>query len=171
MSPQRTLPSCGAPSRPASARPQRLNRSLWTRPVPFDDDSLSLRHEHGQFPHGRSSKGQARLLAQPSARLITCAIVRGEIRFGLDRLPPGKRRSDLEVKAGAVFATLPIESVTSASADVYGAIRANLEMQGRILSDNDLWIAATALSLNAVLVSSDQVFRNVPGLTVEDWTT
>jgi predicted nucleic acid-binding protein len=43
-------------------------------------------------------------------------------------------------------------------------------MHGFNLSDNDLWIAATALSLGAVLVSNDQAFSHVPGLTVEDWT-
>jgi len=114
-------------------------------------------------------KVKARLSHQ-AGQVDTCAIVRGEIRYGLERLPTGKRRANLETKANAVFATLPIEPVTPAAADIYGTIRRSLELKGHTLSDNDLWIAATALSLGAVLVSNDQAFCHVPGLSVEDWT-
>jgi tRNA(fMet)-specific endonuclease VapC len=114
------------------------------------------------------AKVKARLSLQPTA--LTCAIVRGEIRYGLARLPAGKRRTDLETKANTVFAALAIEAVTAVAADRYGSIRSSLEANGFNLSDNDLWIAATALSLGAVLVSNDQAFRHVPGLSVEDWT-
>jgi predicted nucleic acid-binding protein len=37
------------------------------------------------------------------------------------------------------------------------------------LDENDLWIAATALSVGAVLVTMDSDFERVEGLTVEDW--
>jgi tRNA(fMet)-specific endonuclease VapC len=114
-------------------------------------------------------KVKARLALQPG-QVATCAIVRGEIRYGLERLPAGKRRANLESKASTVFAALPIEPVTSATADIYGTIRRSLELKGQNYSDNDLWIAATALSLGAVLVSNDQAFCHVPGLVVEDWT-
>ncbi len=115
-------------------------------------------------------KVKARLALQPG-QVVTCAIVRGEIRYGLERLPIGKRRTNLEAKASAVSATLPIEPIVAAAADIYGTIRRGLELQGHNLSDNDLWIAAAALSLGAILVSNDQAFRHVPGLSVEDWTT
>ena len=114
-------------------------------------------------------KVKARLALQPG-QVITCVIVRGEIRYGLERLPAGKRRTNLEPKANSVFGTLPIESVPAAAADVYGSIRRSLELKGQNPSDNDLWIAATALSLGATVVSNDQVFSHVSGLIVEDWT-
>jgi tRNA(fMet)-specific endonuclease VapC len=113
-------------------------------------------------------KVKAKLTLNPN--FATCAIVRGELRYGLERLNIGKRRTDLENKANLVFATLPIEPVTSAAGDIYGRIRSTLENHGFNLSDNDLWIPATALSLGAILVSNDQAFRRIPGLTVEDWT-
>jgi predicted nucleic acid-binding protein len=34
----------------------------------------------------------------------------------------------------------------------------------------DTLIAAQALAIGATLVTNDQAFRHVPGLTVEDWT-
>ena len=114
-------------------------------------------------------KVKARLSMQPGP-MVTCAIVLGEIRYGLERLPAGRRRASLEAKANAVFAALFVAPVTAAAADIYGTIRRKTELNGQNISDNDLWIAAAALSVNAVLVSNDQIFRHVPGLTVDDWT-
>jgi tRNA(fMet)-specific endonuclease VapC len=110
-------------------------------------------------------------LSMQSGQVATCAIVRGEIRYGLERLPGGKRRANLEAKANLVFSSLAIEPITATAADIYGTTRRSLELQGHNLSDNDLWIAAAALSLGAILVSNDQAFSHVPGLIVEDWTT
>src|SRR5438128_2488090 len=92
------------------------------------------------------SKVKARLALKPG-KVVTSAIARGEVRYGLERLPAGKRRTNLENKASAVFATLAIEPITTAAADIYGGIRRSLELKGHTVSDNDLWIAATALSL------------------------
>jgi predicted nucleic acid-binding protein len=38
------------------------------------------------------------------------------------------------------------------------------------LDENDLWIAATAVALDAVLVSRDSDFQQIEGLKVDDWT-
>ena len=54
---------------------------------------------------------KARAAAYPG-RLCTSVIVDGEIRFGLERLPVGKKRTDLEARALAVLASLPHEPVS-----------------------------------------------------------
>jgi len=46
----------------------------------------------------------------------------------------------------------------------YGRIRRDLRLQGRLLADNDLWIAATALAHDLTLVTRDKHFERVPGL-------
>jgi uncharacterized DUF497 family protein len=37
--------------------------------------------------------------ASPAERVIICSVVRGEIRYGIERLPQGRRRQELEAKA------------------------------------------------------------------------
>jgi len=101
---------------------------------------------------------------------VICTITRGEILYGLRRLPLGKRRQDLEAEASNLFNQLDCVPVPEAVADRYAAIKSAAERQGTPLDENDLWIAATALSLNAVLVSTDSDFQRVNALRVEDWT-
>jgi predicted nucleic acid-binding protein len=100
----------------------------------------------------------------------TGVVVVGEIRYDLNRLPAGKKRTDLEARAQNILAALRIEPVTEPIADAYGRLKASLESQGLNLDDNDLWIAATAITHGDLLVTRDQIFSQVPGLQVEDWT-
>ena len=55
------------------------------------------------------------------------------------------------------------------AAEVYSRIRRSAERAGTSLSDNDLWIAATAMLFGAVLVTSDSDLKRVEGLVIEDW--
>jgi tRNA(fMet)-specific endonuclease VapC len=109
-------------------------------------------------------------VANHSGPLLTSVIAWGEIHYGLNRLPAGKKRTDLQIRAQALAAVLPGEPVTLLVAEKYGHLKAALEGQGLNLGDNDLWIASTALVFAAVLITRDRVFGNVPGLQVEDWT-
>ena len=53
----------------------------------------------------------------------------------------------------------------------YGEIRAALEKRGCCIGPNDLLIAASALSRNAVLVTNNtREFSRIEGLILEDWT-
>lgn len=99
-------------------------------------------------------------------RILTSTIVRGEILFGLARLPAGKRRTDLEVRAHAILAVIPCEPLSAAVADAYAQIKVTRLQTGFALDENDLWIAASAMALGAVLVSRDNDFTLLNGLTV-----
>jgi len=79
----------------------------------------------------------------PDDRLIICAIVRGEVRYGLERLPRGRRRRDLEAKANNLFAALPCEPVPETAADAYARIKRETGRKGMPLDENDLWIAGS----------------------------
>jgi len=113
----------------------------------------------------------ARLASVSSTeRVVICSVIRGEIRYGIERLPQGKRRQELEAKATKLFAITPCEPVPEAAGDYYATVKLSRQRKGLALDENDLWIAATALSLSAVLVSRDNDFQQIDGLTVEDWT-
>lgn len=103
-------------------------------------------------------------------RVITCPIVRGEIRYGIERLPQGKRRIEIENNAASLFAIIPCEPMPEAAGDCYARLRVQQQRKGVAMDENDFWIAATALSLGAVLVSRDGDFQQIAGLAVEDWT-
>jgi predicted nucleic acid-binding protein len=109
-------------------------------------------------------------LGKHSDPLATSVVVIGEIRYGLDRLPPGKKRTDLETRAQAILAVLRVEPITPQVAEAYGQLKASLEGQGLNLEDNDLWIAATALSQTCIIVTRDHLFTKITSLQVEDWT-
>lgn len=102
-------------------------------------------------------------------RVIICSIVRGEILYGLERLPQGRRRLDLETKAKNLFAVLPCEPIPATAGDHYARTKHTRQSQVLSLDENDLWITATALALDAVLVSRDSDFDRTDGLRVANW--
>lgn len=106
----------------------------------------------------------------PSHDIVTCPIVRGEILFGIEKLPEGRRRQELAELAASVLADIPCESVPEAAGDAYSQIKATRQRRGLTLDENDLWVAATAKALGAILVSNDRDFARIDGLAVEDWT-
>ncbi len=102
---------------------------------------------------------------------FTCPIVKGEILFGIGRLPAGKRKQDLEQRANELFATVPCDPIPERVSEVYAQIKVAAEQQGTPLGEGDLWIAATALTLDAILVASDSDYERIIelGLRLEDW--
>ena len=99
-------------------------------------------------------------------RVVVCAISRGEILFGLERLAPGRRRTGLEMKATKLFAVLPCEPIPPAAGDRYAIMKVSQQRRGLPLDENDLWIAATALAIDATLVSRDSDFQSIEGLAL-----
>ena len=99
-------------------------------------------------------------------RVATCTIARGEILFGLERLAPGRRRTDLEGKARKLFAAVPCEPIPPTAGDVYANLKVSQQRRGLSLDENDLWMAATALAVSATLVSRDGDFQGIEGLSV-----
>ena len=99
-------------------------------------------------------------------RVVTCTIVRGEILFGIARLPRGRRRTELEETGRQFLGAVRCEPVPERAGDFYAAVKLARQQRGLPLDENDLWVAATALALSATLVSRDSDFGGVPGLAV-----
>jgi predicted nucleic acid-binding protein len=101
---------------------------------------------------------------EPGDRVVTCVIVRGEMLFGIARLPPGRRRKELE-HAGLQFLTaFRCEAIPERSADFYATVKFERQQLGLTLDENDLWVAASALAMGATLVSRDTDFGRLDGL-------
>ena len=115
-------------------------------------------------------KGQLNSLTE-SDYPFTCSIVKGEILFGIARLPEGKRRQDLQQKANELFAAILCEPISENVSETYAKIKVAAQKQGTALGECDFWIAATALTLDAILVTADSDYQRITelGLRLEDW--
>jgi len=108
-----------------------------------------------------------RLAQVPAEQQFTTAITLGELLFGAAK----RNSADLTQRVHAVITraaeVLPFDAP---AAEVYGALRANLEMEGRRLDEPDLRIASIALSRRLTLVTGNvRHFARVPNLIVENW--
>ncbi len=114
---------------------------------------------------------QARLLlvSSPDEAAI-CPIIRGELLYGIDRLPVGKRRQALSTTAAVVLAKFQCLSTAEIVGDLYAKLKLATASIGVTAHDNDLWIASTAMSVDATIVTRDADMSRIPGLRVEDWT-
>ena len=98
--------------------------------------------------------------------VVTCPIVRGEILFGIARLPVGRKRSELEQTSELFLRTILCEPIPERAAGFYASVKLTRQQSGLTLDENDLWIAASALALGATLVTRDGDFAGIQGLLV-----
>lgn len=88
--------------------------------------------------------------------IFTAAVCEAEIRYGLARLPAGRRRDDLTARSNVLVAdgfqdrVLPFDSACAA---LYGEIRASREAAGRPIEVEDAMIAATTRAYGAALAT------------------
>ena len=119
----------------------------------------------------KDSRTAAHVAALSSSdEVVICPIVRGEILYGLARLPQGRRRDDLVRQAEPLFISIACLPVPEAAADAYASVKRAREQRGLSLDENDLWIAATAIAVGATLVTRDRDFDSIDGLSTIDWT-
>ena len=109
----------------------------------------------------------ARIRSHPVANIFLCAVVKAELWHGAEKYGNRERRWRALDMLFTPFASLPFDD---AAARRHAEIRHRLEVQGRVLGPNDLKIAAIAQAHGLTLVSADDGFLHVQGLSVEDWT-
>jgi len=111
-----------------------------------------------------------RLASTEPANVAIPQPVLAEIEYGIQRLPPSKRRTSLQTRFELVCSELPRAEWTDAVSHAFGRIKATLERRGTRIEDLDAAIAAHALALEATLVTAniDHMTR-MPGLRIEDW--
>jgi toxin FitB len=95
------------------------------------------------------------LATVPQHELYTTAMTRAEIRYGLSRLPAGRRRSRLTDQADALFSETEERLLTfdAKAADRHGELVAAREHAGRPISIADAIIASIAWVQRAILAT------------------
>ncbi len=94
-------------------------------------------------------------------------ITYGELCFGARKSLDPERASTV---LGELVALIPVLPLNNAAGEAYGTIRYDLSRRGEMIGNNDLWIAAHALSLDMTLVTNNErEFKRVRGLKIENW--
>ncbi len=107
-------------------------------------------------------------LAEHDGKVLLSALSLAELQRGLYKNPAhtALRRARLEV----LLSGIPVLPFGTSAAEAYGQIIAQLGWaRGR---DHDRMIAAHAISTGSILVTSNESdFRDIPGLSLENWAT
>lgn len=93
-------------------------------------------------------------------------VVAAELRYGCAK----KGSSRLLRRVEEFLSEVPVLPFDVPADAEYGAIRAELEVTGRLVGSNDLLIAAHARTLGVTVVTANVgEFQRIPGLKVENW--
>jgi tRNA(fMet)-specific endonuclease VapC len=91
----------------------------------------------------------------------------GELHYGAEK---SNQRLQARDTLNRLVELIPVITPNDAVGERYGVIRAHLERSGTPIGNNDLWIAAHALSLGVTLVSNNtREFERVPKLKLDNW--
>lgn len=104
-----------------------------------------------------------------SGNVAISAMTVGELFFGVGKSDPEfveKNRRLVEL----FISRIPVVQTNNAIMERFGYEKARLETAGTPLDDADVIIAATALSLNAPIATSNiKHFNRFPSLRLENW--
>ncbi len=106
----------------------------------------------------------------PGDKVHISFITLGEWEYGYHNTLNPQTRS--KIRAIGDKASDYLTGIIHSSQDIttiYGEIRASLRRNGTQIPLNDIWIAATALAIGAILVTHDNHFKHVPNLVTADW--
>jgi predicted nucleic acid-binding protein len=93
--------------------------------------------------------------AQPRDDLYTTSLAQADILYGVERLPPGKRRSDLLTAVVEIFAFFDkrILAFDPDAARAYPQIVLNRKMMGKEMQQGEAMLAAITRSRGATLAT------------------
>lgn len=116
-------------------------------------------------------RASARRESLQSESMAIASIVWHELAYGVERLPPGQRRTALERYLDEVVRrTLPILPFDEAAAFWFARERARLTSLGQTPPFTDGMIAAIAATRDLILVTRNTSdFEHFDGLHVENW--
>ena len=109
----------------------------------------------------------ARIQAVPVAQQVVSAVTYAELLYGVQLA--SKRKAN-QAAVDALVRHVAILEWSQEAARHYAEIRADLKKKGSMIGANDLFIAAHARSLGAIVVTNNTSdFARVKGLRIENW--
>ena len=125
-------------------------------------------HVVSHIMQGRDAALLARLTQVPVGQVALSSITLAELEYGLHRKGQPQR---LRNALAQILLRMDVLSWDESVATCYGEFCSALESQGINLSDFDMMIAAHAVAADAILVSRDKAFAQVPAerLSLEIW--
>ena len=117
--------------------------------------------------NGRSENIKKKLESTNPSDILICSVVKAELFFGSFKSTNPEKNLQKQRTFANRFNSLPFDDK---SAEIYGQIRAKLEKKRKLISPNDLLIAAISIANNTILVTHNSgEFNRVDGLESEDW--
>jgi predicted nucleic acid-binding protein len=105
------------------------------------------------------------LLQLGDETLTTTAVTVAEIEFGLQRLPVGRRRTDLRARFESFMAAIGVLPLVEVAARQAGRLRAIREAAGLSSHPSDMMIAGIAVGASGALATRN--VRDFSGLDID----
>ena len=102
-----------------------------------------------------------------ASRMAISSITLSELIYGAEK----SANVDKNLEAVEDFVShLDVLSYDAKASQQYGQIKSGLEKRGELIGENDIHIAAHAISQGLILVSNNlREFKRVPNLALENW--
>jgi tRNA(fMet)-specific endonuclease VapC len=104
-----------------------------------------------------------------ASRMAVSSITLSELIYGAEKSSNIDRNLEAIEEFISHLEVLPYDAKASQH---YGQIKASLEKKGEIIGENDIHIAAHAISQGLILVTNNlREFKRVPHLALENWVS
>jgi tRNA(fMet)-specific endonuclease VapC len=105
----------------------------------------------------------------PTGSVGMSVVTYGELCFGASK---STKPNEAMLILQSLTYSIPVLSLDAQTGVVYGEIRQCLKASGRLIGNNDLWIAAHALASDLTLITNNVAeFERVPNLKLENWVS
>ena len=115
----------------------------------------------------RRPKAVLEIFNRNAIRMAISSITLSELIYGAEKSPNMDKNLEAIEEFVSHLDVLPYDAKASQH---YGQIKAALEKRGEIIGENDIHIAAHAISQGLILVTNNlREFKRVPNLARENW--
>ena len=115
----------------------------------------------------RRPKEVLEIFNRNASRMAISSITLSELIYGAEKSPNMDKNLEAIEEFVSHLDVLPYDAKASQH---YGQIKAALEKRGEIIGENDIHIAAHAISQGLILVTNNlREFKRVPNLALENW--